>query len=474
MNFVVKLVLCLQLLGAWVVSKKTKIHDLRLCRPENIRERKNFNDLTDEERGRLFRAIKKLNDMTSGENWEFFTKVHVKYFKFVHDTPLFLIWHRMYLFKLESALRSIGNTVSLPYWDWTHSSQKPSKDKVFSPQNFGGQGDPRDECVKDGRFRKLRVALFDGGKRVVDCIKRDPGFFSKVFQSPEPMEQTTLNKSTILEFSSHLEVNGHAIVHNTIGSNFMAMSSPADPLFYLHHAFVDKLWYDRQKRNFGEKFPRRAINEKKLLPPWNINPMHLIDPLSHMCYFYKENLYSWEPTYTSYKRRAAGDNATFADQNLITTRKEKDEAEDQIKECSDKIYQAIIKEEKKGKEGVKENILSQGLVAPKPEDKKDMCNLRVPDPPSRKYMKVMRLNITQYVKYIKAYCENKVHISRLNTQPGFVSISALVQTNNSLSTARCTRPDFNVAKKIDTEDVTKPITKLQADMLPKSGVKSKA
>ncbi|KAJ9088926.1 hypothetical protein DSO57_1018036 [Entomophthora muscae] len=468
MNFFVKLVLCLQLLGAWVVSKeKTKIHDLRLCRPENIRERKNFDDLTYKERRRLFKAIKKLNTDEFKENWEFFTHVHVKNFDITHATPLFLIWHRMYLFKLESALRSIDSRVSLPYWDWSRNSQDPSRDKVFSPKNLGGQGDPRDECVKDGAFGDFQAATFGEGRRVVDCIKRDPGFFSKVFLAPEPMEQTTFNKPTILEFSTGLEINGHGIVHNVLGSNFMERSSPADPLFYLHHAFVDKLWYDRQKRNFGEKFPRREINEKKLLPPWNINPMHLIDPLSHMCYFYKENLYAWEPSYTSYKRRAAGSNATFADQNLITTTKEKHEADEQTEQCNEMAQTAIIEEEKKGEEGVKEDILNKGLVAPKTEDKEDMCNIRVPDPPSIKYKEAMRMSNAQYAESLKAYCRNKVAISRFNTQPYFVSVSALVQTNNSLSTARCTRPDFNIAKKIDTEDVTEPITKLQVDILPK-------
>ena len=30
-------------------------------------------------------------------------------------------------------------------------------------------------------------------------------------------------------------------------------SSPGDPLFYLHHAYIDKLWWEWQSRNLSTR-----------------------------------------------------------------------------------------------------------------------------------------------------------------------------------------------------------------------------
>jgi Common central domain of tyrosinase len=32
------------------------------------------------------------------------------------------------------------------------------------------------------------------------------------------------------------------LVHNAVGGTMATAASPADPLFWLHHAFVDRLW----------------------------------------------------------------------------------------------------------------------------------------------------------------------------------------------------------------------------------------
>src|SRR5579872_2536341 len=36
-----------------------------------------------------------------------------------HGSPLFLPWHRAYLYMMELSLRDISPDVSLPWWDWT-------------------------------------------------------------------------------------------------------------------------------------------------------------------------------------------------------------------------------------------------------------------------------------------------------------------------------------------------------------------
>src|SRR5690348_12488812 len=39
-----------------------------------------------------------------------------------HHTPLFLPWHRAYLYFFELTLKDLEPTVSLPWWDWTSPS----------------------------------------------------------------------------------------------------------------------------------------------------------------------------------------------------------------------------------------------------------------------------------------------------------------------------------------------------------------
>ena len=36
-----------------------------------------------------------------------------------HHTPLFLAWHRAYLYYFELSLKEFEPTVTLPWWDWT-------------------------------------------------------------------------------------------------------------------------------------------------------------------------------------------------------------------------------------------------------------------------------------------------------------------------------------------------------------------
>jgi tyrosinase len=44
------------------------------------------------------------------------------------------------------------------------------------------------------------------------------------------------------EFASELESRPHGAVHTAIGGDMMPSTSPNDPIFFMHHAQVDRLW----------------------------------------------------------------------------------------------------------------------------------------------------------------------------------------------------------------------------------------
>jgi hypothetical protein len=47
-------------------------------------------------------------------------------------------------------------------------------------------------------------------------------------------------------FSQSIEGTPHSTPHNMIGGDMATMVSPNDPIFWLHHCFIDKIWHDWQ------------------------------------------------------------------------------------------------------------------------------------------------------------------------------------------------------------------------------------
>ena len=45
------------------------------------------------------------------------------------------------------------------------------------------------------------------------------------------------------------------LAHNAVGGDMAGAASPTDPLFWLHHAFIDKTWADWQASSNGKNPP---------------------------------------------------------------------------------------------------------------------------------------------------------------------------------------------------------------------------
>jgi hypothetical protein len=54
-------------------------------------------------------------------------------------------------------------------------------------------------------------------------------------------------------FRTSLESIIHNFVHISVGGQMSTASSPLDPIFWLHHAVIDKIWADWQKLNPTKK-----------------------------------------------------------------------------------------------------------------------------------------------------------------------------------------------------------------------------
>ncbi len=139
----------------------------------------------------------------------------------------FFGWHRMYLYYFERVLRwaSGDNTLRLPYWDYTN------------PANLALPTD----------FRGTSSTLYDA--------KRN----SSINSGSSTLNSNSTNVNTLLPIANYLsyeyqiEEGVHGYVHCTVGPTCPVAHmgdvpvAGNDPIFYSHHANIDRLWACWQK-----------------------------------------------------------------------------------------------------------------------------------------------------------------------------------------------------------------------------------
>lgn len=166
---------------------------------------------------------------------------HPLFNKCEHRNWLFLPWHRLYIYYFEQILSSTGNGVNLPYWDYTNPMtrsipiaflQKTSP--LYEPSRELNDGSPLSEDAV-------------GQAAMVQCLK--PRNFA-----PTPIRQVSFGGDG--NGNGTVERKPHNQVHVEIGGK---MGDPAtaaqDPIFWLHHANIDRLWEEWLKLGNGRSNP---------------------------------------------------------------------------------------------------------------------------------------------------------------------------------------------------------------------------
>jgi len=165
-----------------------------------------------------------------------------------HGGPLFYPWHRILLREFELALQAAANdtSITLPYWDWDFSG--PSN--PFTPDFLGGDGD----LAQGGRVTSGAFAYAHGQFpiRLWDDPTGDPGLRREFGEDANSWLPTSSDISAGLartpywrgpsSFERVSEGVLHNPVHRWIGGNMAVATSPNDPIFFLHHTFLDLLW----------------------------------------------------------------------------------------------------------------------------------------------------------------------------------------------------------------------------------------
>jgi tyrosinase len=156
-----------------------------------------------------------------------------------HGAPGFLPWHRAYLLDLERELQAIDPSVALPYWRFDQPAPN-----IFTPEFFG-VSDPLG-TVQFSPSNPLQFWKTDG----VQGINRRPFFNTSAAPPGLRTEAQTFALGTAYPAFRTMEGNPHGSAHTSFGGSISSINTAArDPLFFLLHCNVDRLWAKWQRQN---------------------------------------------------------------------------------------------------------------------------------------------------------------------------------------------------------------------------------
>lgn len=164
-----------------------------------------------------------------------------------HQTWFFLPWHRLYLWRFEQIVRAtvVANggpaDWALPYWDYERDSSVPWAFR----QEFLPDGSPnpllvlRDARRNDGVAMPAPAIESATALAVEQFGPSSAGSMALTFGGAN----TTANHFGSFSSSGALELTPHNSVHVQLGGLMANPNTAAqDPIFWLHHANIDRLW----------------------------------------------------------------------------------------------------------------------------------------------------------------------------------------------------------------------------------------
>jgi tyrosinase len=187
-----------------------------------------------------------------------------------HSGPVFLPWHRFMLRQLELNLQRVlgDDDFGLPYWDWAADGERtPAQQRqslIWAPNCMGGTGNPvpsgpfvfnpadsqsftvRIDVNVNGNLRQTRRGLRRSlGSEIATLPRRAhaQGLLSMTPYDAAPWNSNSAGFRNRLEGWQQPDPPAlHNRVHVWVGGDMLPASSPNDPVFYLNHCNVDRLW----------------------------------------------------------------------------------------------------------------------------------------------------------------------------------------------------------------------------------------
>ncbi|XP_073673568.1 tyrosinase-like [Garra rufa] len=205
---------------------------------------------------------------------------------FAHESAAFLPWHRVYLLFWEHEIRKLTGdfNFTIPYWDWRDAQDC----QVCTDELMGGRSPLSPNLISPSSvFSSWKVVCSqpeDYNQREILCdgspegpLLRNPGNHdrNRVPRLPTSSdvesvlslteyETDLMDRRANMSFRNALEgfanpetglaVTGRSLMHNSLhvfmnGSMSSVQGSANDPIFLLHHAFIDSIFEQWLRRH---------------------------------------------------------------------------------------------------------------------------------------------------------------------------------------------------------------------------------
>ncbi|MEJ2158686.1 MAG: tyrosinase family protein [Desulfobacteraceae bacterium] len=198
--------------------------------------RRDHRTLTADQQNRFLNAFSQINAIGALGP---LVDIHANATHQMHANPRFLPWHRIYLLRMEELLQSVDPTVCIPYWKSSEEQGFPAWLLGFTPT----------------------VNLMTGPHNVT----RNIGAFAVL---PNAAAVTgAMSNATFNTFAPALEGihnSGHVWVGGSMGS---VPTAPADPVFWMHHCEIDRIWAKWQADHPGQN--PNLVGTAAIMDPWS-------------------------------------------------------------------------------------------------------------------------------------------------------------------------------------------------------------
>ncbi|RYP25508.1 hypothetical protein DL768_011472 [Monosporascus sp. mg162] len=232
----------------FVLASAASVKHQSSCSSPSVRQE--WRSLSSEEKSSYIGAVKclktvpsRLSNSSSDSLWDDFGHVHRQLDTSIHLVAVFLPWHRWYVQLYENALREdCGYNGTTVCWNWSLDYEDPASSPVFDVETgFGGDGDNNTGCVTDGPFAGYNVSTPDD-----HCLQRAFNMSAVTEWAAPGLVNDTLAVQGYSSFRTTLEDGPHRSAHAGVGGDMLVNYSPNDPIFFLHHCNIDRLWWQWQ------------------------------------------------------------------------------------------------------------------------------------------------------------------------------------------------------------------------------------
>lgn len=179
-----------------------------------------------------------------------------------HGTDNFLTWHRVYVYEIEQRLQDINPDVTVPYWDWTsQESIQNGIPEAFTDTTYIDPDSGETKPNPLNHWKNLQLGSSGaagpcGWDNYPDTYRR-PGNPSELDYLRQLVEEA-LTEDQFLDFT-HADENPHNSLHNWVGGTMTTFQSSYDPIFWSHHANVDRQFWQWQALYGNSSIPESVL-----------------------------------------------------------------------------------------------------------------------------------------------------------------------------------------------------------------------